>query len=96
LTHSEFIRPAVTPLWVTGSRPTQRSSSITGTIAAMSNTHRFTDGYLDGTEHRTCTDADRAAYGDWAAGDGYLRCPGRHPDPDPTCDWCQGWAAAWD
>ncbi|MCB9441152.1 MAG: hypothetical protein H6523_13000 [Mycolicibacterium sp.] len=52
----------------------------------------FTAGYLAGCDHR----ADTAAEGDWSPDDGHLVCPQQHPEPDPSCDWCGGWAAAWE
>lgn len=55
----------------------------------------FTAGYQSGQEHRTVTDADREAYGDYGPGDGYLHCPAAHPEPDLSCEWCSGWAEAW-
>ncbi|WP_142282871.1 hypothetical protein [Mycobacterium aquaticum] len=61
----------------------------------MSN-NEFTAGYLAGAERRTSTDEDRDADGDWSPGDGYLRCPIAHAEPTPDCDWCAGFAAAWE
>lgn len=55
----------------------------------------FTAGYVAGAEHRADTD-DREAEGDWYPGDGYLLCPQRHPEPTQACDWCEGFAAAWE
>lgn len=60
----------------------------------MSSDH-FTDGYLTGTEYRMITAADTAAEGDWGPEDGYLKCPAAHPEPNPACEWCSGWAEAW-
>lgn len=56
----------------------------------------FAAGYLAGGEHRTVTAVDRTTEGDWSPDDAYLRCPVRHVEPTPDCDWCSGWASAWE
>lgn len=64
-------------------------------MPAMSNDD-FAAGYLAGAEHRSVTDADRAAEGEWQPDDGYLLCPHRTGDPAHDCDFARGFAAAWD
>lgn len=59
-------------------------------------TDAFTAGYLAGSDHRTSTAADAAAEGDWRPQDGHLLCPAGHSGQNPACEWCSGWAAAWD
>lgn len=61
----------------------------------MSN-EDFAAGYLAGGEHRTVTDSDRDADGDWSPDDTCLRCPATHAEPTIDCDWCAGWRAAWE
>ncbi|MCB9441155.1 MAG: hypothetical protein H6523_13015 [Mycolicibacterium sp.] len=56
----------------------------------------FTAGYLAGSDHRTTTADDREAEGDFGPDDGYRYCPAGHLEADQSCDWCAGWAAAWD
>lgn len=55
----------------------------------------FTAGYQSGQEHRTCTDADREACGNWEPEDGYLRCPHQTGDSAHECDFTAGWREAW-